>query len=61
MSKTRFVFLLTLVIGSAGLSIYVAYLAMRAEALDGTIFRAILPLLLLGSIAVRLLLKKQDP
>ena len=61
MSKTRFTFLLILVIGSAGLSIYVAYLALQAEALDGTVFRAILPLLMLGSIAVRLLLKKQDP
>ena len=61
MSKTRFAFLLALVIGSAGLSIYIAFLAMQEEALDGSIFRAILPLLLLASIALRSLFKHQEP
>ena len=56
MSRTRFIFLLSLVIGSAGISIWVVYLAARANALDGSLFRPLLPLLLLGSLGIRLLL-----
>lgn len=57
MSHLKFILLLVLVIGSAGLSIWVGALAFNAGALDGAVLRALVPLLLLGSIALRLLLK----
>ncbi len=60
MSKLKFTILLALVIGSAGISILVAYMALQADALDGAVGRAVLPLLLLGSIALRLLLKARS-
>ena len=53
----KFIFLLALVIGAAGLSIWVAVLAAEAGALDGNVLRALLPLLLLAGVAVRALCK----
>lgn len=60
MSKLKFTMLLVLVIGAAGISIWVGYLALQASAFDGSVFRALVPLLLLGSIALRLLLKARS-
>ncbi len=57
MSRGKFVFLLMLVIAAAGLSIWVVVLAIRAEALDGTVLRALVPLLLLASVALNALRK----
>ncbi len=57
MSPIKFIFLLALVIFSAGISLWVAYLALEAGSFDGAVWRALLPLLLLGSLALRLLLK----
>lgn len=55
MSKTRFFFLIALVILSAGLTILVAAMAMASGKLDGQVAMALLPLLMLASIAVRAL------
>lgn len=60
MPHAKFVFLLVLVIGSAGLSIWIGYLAFAAGALDGTVWRALVPLLLLASIGLRLLLNARS-
>ena len=60
MSRGKFVFLLALVIGAAGLSIWVVVLAMRADALDGGVLRALVPLLLLASVALQALRKSRD-
>ena len=57
MSWGKFIFLLALVIATSGLSIWVTYLAIRADALDGTILRALVPLLILASVAIRALRK----
>ena len=57
MSRGKFIFLLALVIGAAGASIWVAVLAAEAGALDGNVARALLPLLLLAGVAVRALRK----
>ncbi|MCK8483967.1 hypothetical protein MUY21_07960 [Aliiroseovarius sp. S2029] len=55
MSKTRFILLITLVILSGGLTIFVAGLAMASGKLDGRVAMALLPLLMLASIGVRAL------
>ena len=57
MSRGKFAFLLALVIGAAGLSIWVVYLAMRADALDGSVLRALLPLVILAIVGLRALRK----
>ncbi|MCP5037451.1 MAG: hypothetical protein GY945_07615 [Rhodobacteraceae bacterium] len=57
MTHTRFILLLITVIGSAGLSLWVGFLAFKATALDGSVLRSLVPLLLLGSLALRALLK----
>lgn len=55
MSKTRYVFLLLVVIGAAGLTLWVAWLAFGAGRLDGATAGALLPLILLATIALRAL------
>jgi hypothetical protein len=55
MSKTRFFFLLSVVIGAAGLTLWVAWLALGAGQLNGATAGALLPLVLLASIALRAL------
>ncbi len=61
MSRGKYVFLLALVIGAAGLSIWVAWLAARAGALDGDVLRALVPLVILASLALRALRKGRAP
>lgn len=60
MSRAKFVFLLALVIGAAGLSIWVAVLAAEAGALDAKVASALLPLLLLAGVALRALRNNAD-
>ncbi len=58
MSRIRFIFLLSLVIGSAGVSIWVVFLAIQSNAVDGSLFRPLVPLALLASLGVRLLMNR---
>ncbi|PID36685.1 MAG: hypothetical protein CR993_03400 [Rhodobacterales bacterium] len=53
MSKIRFAFLLAIVIACAGATVAVLVAALGAEALTGDVFFTVLPLILLGSIALR--------
>ncbi|MDU8926820.1 hypothetical protein RXV86_05450 [Alisedimentitalea sp. MJ-SS2] len=55
----RFVMLLSLVIAAAGLTIWVVVLAARADQLNGATLSALLPLVLLASLALRAL--RRDP
>ncbi|MCK0143514.1 hypothetical protein [Aliiroseovarius sp. F20344] len=55
MSKTRFIFLIALVILSAGLTVLVAGWAAASGKLDGQVAMALLPLVMLASIAWRAL------
>lgn len=55
MSKTRFFFLIALVILSAGLTILVGSLAVTSGKLDGQVAMAVLPLVMLASIGIRAL------
>ncbi|MCK0138904.1 hypothetical protein [Aliiroseovarius sp. F47248L] len=55
MSKTRFFFLITLVILSGGLTILVGSLAAASGKLDGQVAMALLPLIMLASIGIRAL------
>ncbi len=55
MSKTRFIFLLVLVIGSAGLTIWIAWMAFAAGQLNGGTLGALLPLVMLASVGLRAL------
>ncbi|HHL21869.1 MAG TPA: hypothetical protein ENJ52_10140 [Aliiroseovarius sp.] len=55
MPPMKFVLLLALVIGSAGLSIWVLVLAIESDHLDGTTLRAIIPLAMLAALAGRAL------
>ncbi|UWQ15696.1 hypothetical protein K3556_07455 [Aliiroseovarius sp. M344] len=55
MSKTRFFFLITLVIVCGGLTVLVAGLAVNSGKLDGQVAMALLPLVMLASIAIRAL------
>lgn len=55
MSKTRFFFLIALVILSGGLTILVGSLAVTSGKLDGQVAMAVLPLALLASIGIRAL------
>ncbi len=55
MSKTRFILLIALVILSGGLTIFVASLAMATGKLDGQVAMAVMPLVILASIALRAL------
>ena len=57
MSPVKFALLLALVIGSAGLSVWVAVLAIRAEQLDGATRRALIPLVMLAAITARALIR----
>ncbi|WP_371168780.1 hypothetical protein [Aliiroseovarius sp. 2305UL8-7] len=60
MSKTKFVLLITLVILAGGLTVLVAGLAAVSGKLDGQVAMAILPLVMLASIAIRGLTGKND-
>ena len=51
----RHIILLSLVIGAAGLTIWVVVLAARADQLNGTTLSTLLPLVLLASLALRAL------
>lgn len=53
MSTTRFILLITLVIASAGLTIWIGAAAAMAGKLNGQVAMALLPLLMLASIAWR--------
>ncbi|SEW19017.1 hypothetical protein SAMN05444851_1997 [Aliiroseovarius sediminilitoris] len=55
MSKTRFFFLIALVILSGGLTILVGSLAVTSGKLDGQVAMAVLPLVMLASIGIRAL------
>ncbi|MHA6267935.1 hypothetical protein ACXYMP_13800 [Aliiroseovarius sp. CAU 1755] len=55
MSTTRFILLVTLVILSGGLTVLVAGMASASGKLDGQIAMAVLPLVMLASIAWRAL------
>lgn len=57
MPPLKFALLLALVIGAAGLSIWVAVLAIRAEQLDGATLRALIPLVMVAAIAARALMR----
>ncbi len=60
MSWGKFAFLLALILGAAGLSVWVVFLAVRADALGGSVFRALVPLLILASVAMRALRKGRE-
>lgn len=53
MSKTRFFLLIALVITSGGLTVLVGSLALTHGKLDGQVAMALLPLVMLASIALR--------
>ncbi|WP_421704495.1 hypothetical protein [Aliiroseovarius sp.] len=53
MSKTRFFLLIALVIACAGLTVWIGSMAAMAGKLDGQVAMALMPLLLLASIAWR--------
>lgn len=55
MSKTRFIFLITMVILAGGLTVLVAGWAAAAGQLNGQVAMALLPLVMLASIAWRAL------
>ncbi|MCK8462389.1 hypothetical protein MUY35_00820 [Aliiroseovarius sp. S1339] len=55
MSKTRFFFLITLVILAGGLTVLIASLAVASGKLDGQVAMALLPLVMLASIGIRAL------
>ncbi|NRP11799.1 hypothetical protein XMM379_002807 [Aliiroseovarius sp. xm-m-379] len=55
MSKLRYLFLLALVISAGGLTVLVAGLAASSGKLDGQTAMAVLPLIMLASIAFRAL------
>ena len=61
MSKTKFVFLIALVILSAGLTILVASMAAASGKFDGQVAMALLPLVMLASIAIRTLSGRNEP
>lgn len=56
MSKTRFIFLIALVILCGGLTVLVAGLAAASGKLDGQVAMALLPLVTLAAIAWRALI-----
>ncbi len=60
MSKTRFIFLITLVILAGGLTVAVGAMAAAAGKLDGQVAMALLPLVMLASIALRALTAKDE-
>lgn len=60
MSKTRFIFLITLVILAGGLTVLVAGWAAASGQLNGQLAMALLPLVMLASIAWRALSARQD-
>ncbi len=53
MSKTRFFLLITLVIASAGLTVWIGSMAAMSGKLDGQVALVLTPLLLLAAIAWR--------
>ncbi len=57
MPRGRFFFLLALVMAAAGASIWMVFLAVRAEALEGKALQALAPAALLTGIALRALRK----
>lgn len=60
MPDMRFALLLAVVIGAAGLSVWVAAAAAQAGSFDRTTLGAVLPLLLLASVAFRALKRRRD-
>ncbi|TQV69324.1 hypothetical protein [Aliiroseovarius halocynthiae] len=60
MSKTRFIFLITMVILAGGLTVAVAGWAASAGQLNGQVAMALLPLVMLASIAWRALTAERD-
>ncbi len=60
MSKTRFIFLITMVIAAGGLTVLVAGWAAAAGQLNGQVAMALLPLVMLASIAWRALSAGRD-
>ena len=53
MPMGKLLFLWALVIGAAGLSLWLIFMAIRAEALDAGIWRAVVPLMLLAGLGLR--------
>jgi len=60
MPTARFLFLLLLVIAAGGATIWVGWAATSAGQLDGRVMMAMLPLVMLLSIAWRALTGKRD-
>jgi len=60
MSKTRFAFLIVVVIACAGLTVWVASLAALSGKLNGQILMALMPLAMLAAIAIRALSARHD-
>ncbi len=60
MSRTRFLFLLALAIGSAGLAVFVVVDAAIHEALTRSVIYAVLPLIMLFAVAFSRLKEKGD-
>ena len=60
MSKPRYIFMLVLLIACIGLGLWLLAAAALAGKLTGQVFFALLPLVMLGSIAVRALTGNRD-
>ena len=60
MPTARFVFLLLLVIAAGGATVWVGWAAAEAGKLDGQVMMALLPLVMLLSIAFRALTGNRD-
>jgi len=60
MPRARFLFLLILVIAAGGATVWIGWAAARAGQLDGQVLMAMLPLVMLLSIALRALTGKRD-
>ena len=60
MPHARFLFLLILVIAAGGATVWIGWAAARAGQLDGQVLMAMLPLVMLLSIALRALTGKRD-
>ncbi len=60
MPPVRFLLLLLLVIAAAGATVWVGWMAAQAGKLDGQVMMALLPLVMLLSIALRALTGKRD-
>jgi hypothetical protein len=60
MSRGRFVFMLVLLVVSAGLGLLIVVTAARAGNFSGKVFFALLPFVMLGGIAWQALRGKND-